>query len=111
MIIQKLMNSRARLEIMLNKLKQLRSGFNKSQAQKTVENVEINGAKYIRYNYTDKLVGEVLIQTLDQTGAINSSMYIDPISESTLTTGYGKKGQPVFDDYNSNRTKESLNIE
>jgi len=38
-------------------------------------------------------------------------MYIDPISQSTLTTGYGNKGQPVFDDYNSNRTKEALNIE
>ena len=111
MIIQKLMNSKARLEIMLNKLKQLRSGFNRSLAQKTARNFEKQGVNYTRYNYTGKLVGEVLIETLDQNGAINSSMYIDPISESTLTTGYGNKGQPVFDDYNSNRTKESLNIE
>ena len=85
MIIQKLMNSRARLEIMLNKLKQLRSGFNKSLAQKTARNFKKQGVNYTRYNYTGKLVGEVLIETLDQTGAINSSMYIDPISESTLT--------------------------
>ncbi len=110
-IIQKLMNSRSRLEIMLNKLKQLRSGFNKTLAQKTAANIEIQGVNYTRNNYTGKLVGEFLIETLDQTGAINSSMYIDPISESTLTTEYGNKGQPVFDFYKTNRTRESLNIE
>lgn len=111
MIIQKLMNSRTRLEIMLKNLKQLQSGFNKTLAQRTVGNFEIQGVKYIRYNYTSKLVGEALIETLNQTGAIKSSMYIDPISESTLTTEYGNKGQPVLDAYNSSRTKESLNIE
>ena len=110
-IIQKLMNSRARLEIMLNKLKQLRSGFNKTLAKKTAVNIKIKGVNYTRYNYTGKLVGETLIETLNQTGAINSSMYIDPISESTLTTRYGNKGQLISDAYNSNRTKESLNIE
>ena len=110
-IIQKLMNSKTRLEIMLKKLKQLRSGFNKTLAQKTVGNIKIQGVYYIRYNYTSKLVGEALIETLDQTGAVNNSMYIDPISDSTLTTEYGNRGQPVFDGYNSSRTKESLNIE
>ena len=87
------MNSRVRLEIMLNKLKQLRSSFNKTLAPKTAQNIEIKGVNYTRYNYTGKQVGEVLIETLDQTGVINSSMYIDPISESTLTTGYGNKSQ------------------
>ena len=111
MIIQKLMNSRFRLEIMLNKLKQLRSGFNKTLAQKTVESVEILGVNYTRYSYTDKLVGESLIETMDQSGVINSSMYTDPISGSTLTTEYGNKGQTILDAYNSSLTKESLNIE
>ena len=110
-IIKRLMNSRVRLEIMLNKLKQLRSSFNKTLAPKTAESIEIMGVNYTRYNYTGKLAGEVLIETLDRTGVINSSMYIDPISESTLTTGYGNKGQVVFDAYKSNRTKESLEIE
>jgi uncharacterized repeat protein (TIGR01451 family) len=110
-IIQKLMNNKARLEIMLNKLKQLRIGFNKTLASKTAENIEIQGVNYTRYNYTGKLVGEVLIETLNQTGVINSSRYIDPISESTLTTGYRNNGQTAFDAYKSNRTKESLNIE
>ena len=110
-IIQKLMNSRARLEIMLNKLKQLRYGFNKTLAQKTVENIELPGVNYTRNNYTGKLVGEALIETLDKTGVINISMYIDPISESTLTTRYGNKGQLISDAYNSSRTKESLIIE
>lgn len=110
-IIQRLMNSRTRLGIMLNKLKQLRSGFNKTLAQKTVRKFEKHGVNYTRYNYTGKLVGETLIETLNQTGAINSSMYIDPISESTLTTVYGNKGQLISDAYNSNRTKEALIIE
>ena len=110
-IIKRLMNSRVRLEIMLNKLKQLRSSFNKTLAPKTAENIEIMGVNYTRYNYTGKLAGEVLIETLDRTGVINSSMYIDPISESTLTTGYGNKSQVVFDVYKTNRTRESLNIE
>lgn len=111
MIIQKLMNSRTRLEIMLKNLKQLQSGFNKTLAQKTAGNIEIQGVKFISYKYTSKLVGEALIETLDKTGAIKSSLYIDPISESTLTTEYGNKGQPVLDTYNSSRTKETLNIE
>lgn len=110
-IIQRLMNSRTRLGIMLNKLKQLRSGFNKTLAQKTVRKFEKHGVNYTRYNYTGKLVGETLIETLNQTGTINSSMYIDPISESTLTTVYGNKGQLISDAYNSNRTKEALIIE
>ena len=87
------MNSRVRLEIMLNKLKQLRAGFNKTLAPKTAENIEIKGVNYTRYNYTGKLAGEALIETLDKAGVINGSMYIDPISESTLTTGYGNKGK------------------
>ena len=111
MIIKRLTNSRVRLEIMLNKLKHLRSGFNKTLAPKMAGNIKIKGVNYTRYNYTGTLVGEVLVETLDRTGIINSSMYIDPISESTLTTGYGNKGQLVFDVYKSNRTKESLNIE
>ena len=110
-IIQKLMNSRTRLEIMLNKLKQLRSGFNKTLTQKTAINITIKGVNYTRYNYTGKLVGETLIETLVLNGSINSSMYIDPISESTLTSRYGNKGQLISDAYNSNRTKESLIIE
>ena len=110
-IIKRLMSSRVRLEIMLNKLKQLRSGFNKTPASKTAESIEIKGVNYTRYNYTGKLAGEVLIETLDGMGVINSSMYTDPISGSTLTTGYGKKGQVVFDVYKTNRTRESLKIE
>ena len=38
-------------------------------------------------------------------------MYIDPISESTLTTRCGNKSLLISDIYNSNRTKESLIIE
>lgn len=111
LIIQRLMIVRARLEIMMNKLKQLRIGFNRSLAKETVSKIEIQGVNYTRYNYTGKLVGDVLVETIDQTGVINSSIYVDPISESTLTTGYGNRGQLVFDDYNSNRTRESLKIE
>ena len=74
-------------------------------------NIEIQGVNYTKYDYTGNLVGETLIETLDQSGAINRSMYIDPISESTLTTEYGNKGQPVLDAYNSSLTKETLNIE
>ncbi len=110
-MIQKLLNSRTRLEIMMNKLQQLRASFNKSSSQMSSGNVVIDGANYTRYNYSSQIIWEELIETVDQQYVLRTSKYIDPISESTLNTEYDDEGKRIFDDFNSTKTRESLKIE
>jgi uncharacterized repeat protein (TIGR01451 family) len=110
-MIQKLLNSRTRLEIMMSKLQQLQASFNKSLAQNTSDFTLLEGDNYTRYNYSSQIAGGALVELFDQQHVIRSSKYTDPISESTLTTGFNDKGERIFYDFNSTKTKESLKIE
>jgi len=111
--IQRLMEMKVRLEIVLENLRRSASQFD-MQAAELVTSHEIRGGiNYTFYNYSNEVTGESFSKIVDSIGNLNRTIYIDPITSAVLTVQYTTFGKILSEElyYPPPGTKEYLKIE
>lgn len=112
-IMKRLTELRIRLEINLNRMRKIQHEFDPSAAALESNLFQLAGINYTSYNYTNEVTGESQKKTFDSRGVLNSTYYVDPISQSTLTTRYDYSGKIIQEElyYQPPGTREYIKIE
>jgi uncharacterized repeat protein (TIGR01451 family) len=106
--IQRLMEMKVRLEIVMENLRRSAGQFD-MQASGLVISHEI----YTYYNYSNEVTGESFSKIVDLKGNLNRTIYLDPISGALLTVHYTVSGKIHSEElyYPPPGTKEYFKIE
>ena len=111
--IQRLMEKKVRLEIVMDNLRRSASQFD-MQAAKLVTTEQMQGGlNYTYYNYSNEVTGESFSKIVDSRGNLNRTIYLDPISGAVLTVHYTISGKILSEElyYPPPGTKEYFKIE
>jgi len=111
--IQRLMEERIRLEIVINNLHRSASQFDLQAATLVTTKQMQGGLNYTYYNYSNEVTGESFSKIVDSNGKLNGTIYLDPISGAELTVHYTTSGKILSEElyYPPPRTQEYLKIE
>jgi uncharacterized repeat protein (TIGR01451 family) len=111
--IQRLMEKKVRLEIVMDNLRRSASQFD-MQAATLVTSQQIRGGlNYTYYNYSNEVTGESFCKIVDSKGYLNRTIYLDPISSAVLTVHYTAFGKILSEElyYPPPGTREYFKIE
>ncbi len=111
--IQKLMDIKSRLEIVMDNMRRSSSQFDTKVAELETGNATINQVNFTSYNYTNPVTGESLSRMVDSMGNLNRTIYTDAVTGAVLTVGYAASGKIVFEEvyFPPPTTREYLKIE
>ena len=111
--IQRLMEMRVRLEIVMENLRRFAGQFDMRAAELVTSNETEQGLSYTFYNYSNEVTGESFSEIVDSKGNLNRTIYIDTIAGAVLTVQYTTFGKILSDElyYTPPGTKEYLKIE
>jgi len=111
--IERLLEMKARLEIMMDRERQSESQFDEQRAvlTKSYEIIEEKG--FTNYSYINEVTGESISRIIDSNGTLNKTMYYDPIAGAVLTRMMSPSGKILSEEiyYPPPGTKEDLKIE
>ena len=110
-IIEALTWAKTRLEIEMQKMRELREAFDLDQAQLEVEERVIEGETYTFYNYTNPSTGEFLSREEDGDKNVIRSEYYNLENDAILTTEYSTFGVTQSDSLRSLEAMENLRID
>ncbi len=86
--IQRLMEKKVRLEIVMDNLRRSASQFDLQAARQITTEQMQEGLNYTYYNYSNEVTGESFSKIVDFKGNLNRTIYQDPISGAVLTVHY-----------------------
>ena len=111
--IQRLMEMRVRLEIVMENLRRFAGQFDMRAAELVTSNETQQGFSYTFYNYSKEVTGESFRKIVDSKGNLNRTIYIDPLTDAVLTVRYTTFGKILSEElyYPPPGTKEYLKIE
>jgi uncharacterized repeat protein (TIGR01451 family) len=111
--IQKLMEKKVRLEIVMDNLRRSASQFEMQAATLVTTEQMQRGLKYTYYNYSNEVTGESFSKIVDSSGNLNRTIYQDPTSGAVLTVYYTISGKILSEElyYPPPGTKEYFKIE
>jgi len=111
--IQRLMEKKVRLEIVMDNMRRSASQFDMQAATLVTTKQIQRGLNYTYYNYSNEVTGESFSKIVDSLGDLNRSIYLDPISGAVLTVHYTTSGKMLSEElyYPPPGTKEYLKIE
>ncbi len=112
-IIERLMEKRVRLEIVMDNLRRSASEFEMQTAKLITTEQMQGGFNYAYYNYSNEVTGESLCKIVDYRGNLNRTIYQDPISSAVLTVHYTTYGKILSEElyYPPPGTNEYFKIE
>lgn len=112
-IMQRLMASKARLEIVMHNLRHSTSQFDVQAASLVKAELMQKGLIYTYYNYSIEVTGESFSKILDHEGNLNRTIYQDPTSGAMLTIYYSRYGKMISEELYDPPpgTNENLKIE
>ncbi|MGB5101102.1 MAG: hypothetical protein WBN94_10965 [Methanothrix sp.] len=91
--IQRLMETKVRLEIVMKNLRRFASQFDMLAADLVTSQEIRGGLNYTYYNYSNEVTGESFSKMADSIGNLNRTIYLDPISGAVLTVHYTAFGK------------------
>ena len=108
--IQRLMEKKVRLEIVMDNLRRFAGQFDMQAAELVTSHEILN---YTYYNYSNEVTGESFSKILDLKGNLNKTIYLDTISGAVLTVRYAVSGKILSEElyYPPPGTKEYFKIE
>jgi uncharacterized repeat protein (TIGR01451 family) len=108
--IQRLMEKKVRLEIVMENLRRFAGQFDMQAAELVTSHEILN---YTYYNYSNEVTGESFCKIVDSKGYLNRTIYLDPISGAVLTVRYTAFGKILSEElyYPPPGTKEYFKIE
>ncbi|MFA6372468.1 MAG: hypothetical protein WCW68_07570 [Methanothrix sp.] len=111
--IQKLMEKKVRLEIVMENLRRFAGQFDMQTAGLVTSHEIRGGLNYTYYNYSNEVTSESFSKMIDSIGNLNRTIYLDPISGAVLTVHYAAFGKILSEElyYPPPGTKEYLKIE
>ncbi|MFZ2470316.1 MAG: hypothetical protein WAW52_00085 [Methanothrix sp.] len=111
--IQRLMEKKVRLEIVMENLRRFAGQFDMQTADLVTSHEIRGGLDYTSYNYSNEVTGESFSKMVDSIGNLNRTIYLDPISGAVLTVHYTAFGEILSEElyYPPPGTKEYLKIE
>ncbi|MCK9564753.1 MAG: DUF11 domain-containing protein [Methanothrix sp.] len=111
--IQRLMETKVRLEIVMKNLRRFASQFDMLAADLVTSQEIRGGLNYTYYNYSNEVTGESFSKMADSIGNLNRTIYLDPISGAVLTVHYTAFGKILSEElyYPPPGTNEYLKIE
>jgi uncharacterized repeat protein (TIGR01451 family) len=111
--IQRLMEKKIRLEIVMDDLRRSASQFDMQAARLVTTKQVQRGLNYTYYNYSNEVTGESFSKIVDSNGNLNRTIYLDPTSGAVLTVHYTTSGKILSEElyYPPPGTKEYLKIE
>ena len=112
-IIQRLMEKKVRLEIVMDSLRRSASQFEMQAARLVTTKQVQRGLNYTYYNYSNEVTGESFSKIVDAGSNLNKTIYLDPTSGAVLTVQYMTSGKMLSEElyYPPPGTKEYLKIE
>ena len=111
--IQRLMEMRVRLEIVMENLRRFAGQFDMRAAELVTSQQIQGGLNYTYYNYSNEVTGESFCKIVDSKGYLNRTIYLDPISGAVLTVRYTAFGKVLSEElyYPPPGTKDYFKIE
>ena len=108
--IQRLMEKKVRLEIVMDNLRRFAGQFDMQAAELVTSHEILN---YTYYNYSNEVTGESFSKIVDLKGNLNKTIYMDTISGAVLTVRYAVSGKILSEElyYPPPGTKEYFKIE
>ncbi len=111
--IQKLMEKKIRLEIVMENLRRYANQFDMLASDQVTSHEIRGGLNYTFYNYSNEVTGESFSKIVDFKGNLNKTIYGDPLTGAVLTVQYDEFGKILSEElyYPPPRSKEYLKIE
>jgi uncharacterized repeat protein (TIGR01451 family) len=111
--IQRLMEEKVRLEMVMDNMRQFASQFDLQAATLVTTKQVQGGLNYTYYNYSNEVTGESFSKIVDSFGKLNRTIYLDPITGAELTAYYTTSGKMFSEElyYPPPRTQEYLKKE
>lgn len=111
--IQRLMEMRVRLEIVMENVRRFAGQFDMRAAELVTSHEMLQGLSYTFYNYSNQVTGESFSKIVDSKGNLNRTIYIDTIAGAVLTVQYTTFGKILSEElyYTPPGSKEYLKIE
>lgn len=111
--IQRLMEKKVRLEIVMDNLHRSASQFDMQAAKLVTTELMQRRLNYTYYNYSNEVTGESFSKIVDSSGNLNGTIYLDPTSGAVLTVHYATFGKILSEDlyYPPPGTEEYLKID
>jgi uncharacterized repeat protein (TIGR01451 family) len=111
--IQKLMEMKSRLEIIMADLRLSATQFNTGAASLSSGSKIVDGVVYTYYNYSNTVTSESFSKLVDSHGNLNETIYIDTLKDAVLTVQYARSGKILSEEiyYPPPGPREYLKIE
>ncbi|MDD1750837.1 MAG: DUF11 domain-containing protein [Methanothrix sp.] len=111
--IQKLMEMKNRLEIVMENLRRSAGQFDMLACDLVTSHEIRRGLNYTFYNYSNEVTGESFRKIVDFKGNLNKTIYEDPLTGAVLTVQYAAFGRVLSEElyYPPPGTKEYLKVE
>ncbi len=111
--IQRLMEIKARMEIIMHNLRLSERQFDMQASRLATTKTLQNGLNYTYYNYSNEVTGESFSKIVDPEGNLNKTIYQDPTAGAVLTVYFSKYGKRLSIElyYPPPGTNEYLKIE
>ncbi|OPY51711.1 MAG: hypothetical protein A4E49_02113 [Methanosaeta sp. PtaU1.Bin112] len=112
-VIQRLMEIKARMEIVMDNLRLSERQFDMQAARLVTTKQMQRGLNYTYYNYSNEVTGESFSRIVDPQGYLNKTIYQDPTAGAVLTAYFTKYSKMLFIElyYPPPGTNEYLKIE
>jgi len=108
-VVNRLLDMKARLEIMMERLRQMEALFDLKSATLNVSRELL----FTSYNYSNDVTGESCSRIMDGLGRLNRTVYFDPVTGAMLTRQHAASGKMIFEEvyYPPPGSREYLKIE
>ena len=112
-IVERLLEMKDRLEIMMESLRRTEGEFDRQRATLMVSRESISGESFTNYSYRNEVTGESYRIIMDGRGSINRSIYFDPVTGAELTRVMSASGKTISEEicYPPPGTGEYLKVE
>ncbi len=91
--VQRLMEKKERLQIVMDNLRRSASQFDMLAATLVTTKRILGGLNYTYYNYSNEVTGESFSKIVDLKGNLNRTVYLEPTSGAVLTVHYTTFGK------------------